>query len=169
MSDMTLIEPKPEWHLYTSICVCVHPEWQSKFVIIQHFFALIPQFLTCRIQWSVCVLIQWLMARHCWLRCICVFCVLFHVFYVRIFTHPSVFVCILGVAVMVAPQVPLLVGVESRQQFCLQSGSSLERPPLQYTVCVGENLRDLHQEVAPQRSLPTRELPSLGILRWEWG
>ncbi|XP_031420220.1 SITS-binding protein [Clupea harengus] len=70
-----------------------------------------------------------------------------------------------GVAVMVAPQVPLLVGVESRQQFCLQSGSSLERPPLQYTVCVGENLRDLHQEVAPQRSLPTRELPSLGILR----
>ncbi|XP_041967164.1 SITS-binding protein [Alosa sapidissima] len=70
-----------------------------------------------------------------------------------------------GVAVMVAPHVPLLVGVDSRQQFCLQSGSSLDRPPLQYTVCVGENLRDLHQDLAPQQSLPARELPNLGILR----
>lgn len=78
----------------------------------------------------------------------------------------GVAVCALGVAVLVAPHVPLLVGVDSRQQFCLQSGSSLERPPLQYTVCVGENPRDLHQEVAPQQSLPARELPNLGILRW---
>ncbi|KAL2094137.1 hypothetical protein ACEWY4_011449 [Coilia grayii] len=70
-----------------------------------------------------------------------------------------------GVAVLVAPQGPLLVGVESGEQFCLQSGSSLDRPPLQYTVCVGDNLRDLHQEVAPQLSLPSRELPDLGILR----
>uniref|UniRef100_A0A4W5NZY6 Si:ch211-236l14.4 n=1 Tax=Hucho hucho TaxID=62062 RepID=A0A4W5NZY6_9TELE len=53
-----------------------------------------------------------------------------------------------GVAVLVSPDVPLQVGMESRQHFCLQSPSSLERTPLQYTVCVGHNIRAVHQEAA---------------------
>ncbi|XP_028815122.1 SITS-binding protein [Denticeps clupeoides] len=70
-----------------------------------------------------------------------------------------------GVAVLVAPHVPLEVGVESRQQFCLQASSSLERPPLQYTVCVGNDLRDIHQEMVQHLAPDSREVPNLDILR----
>uniref|UniRef100_A0A4W5NYK8 Si:ch211-236l14.4 n=1 Tax=Hucho hucho TaxID=62062 RepID=A0A4W5NYK8_9TELE len=69
-----------------------------------------------------------------------------------------------GVAVLVSPDVPLQVGMESRQHFCLQSPSSLERTPLQYTVCVGHNIRAVHQEALQQLSSPNRELPNMDVL-----
>uniref|UniRef100_A0A6Q2ZFE1 Glycosyl hydrolase family 31 C-terminal domain-containing protein n=1 Tax=Esox lucius TaxID=8010 RepID=A0A6Q2ZFE1_ESOLU len=69
-----------------------------------------------------------------------------------------------GVAVLVSPEVPLQMGMEGRHNFCLQSPSSLERTPLQYTVCVGRNLRAVHQEVLKQLS-PHRELPNMDVLR----
>ncbi|XP_030646473.1 SITS-binding protein [Chanos chanos] len=70
-----------------------------------------------------------------------------------------------GVAVLVAPHIPLHVGVESRQQFCLQSPSSMDRMPLQYTVCVGQNIKAIHQEAMQQLSVPNRILPNMDVLR----
>ncbi|KAI5626884.1 SITS-binding protein, partial [Silurus asotus] len=70
-----------------------------------------------------------------------------------------------GVAVLVAPHVPLHVGVKSRQQFCLQTTPSIARLPLQYTVCVGENIKTVYQESIQQLSQLYRELPSMNVLR----
>nr|XP_040019046.1 SITS-binding protein [Gasterosteus aculeatus aculeatus] len=69
-----------------------------------------------------------------------------------------------GVAVFVSPDVPLQLGMDSRQQFCLQSLPSLERLPLQYTVCVARNVKAAHQEAAQQLSHHGRELPNLDVL-----
>ncbi|KAI4894592.1 hypothetical protein NFI96_018816 [Prochilodus magdalenae] len=70
-----------------------------------------------------------------------------------------------GVAVLVAPHIPLHVGVQSRQQFCLQTAPGMERLPLQYTVCVGQNIKTVHQEAVQQLSVPFRELPNMNVLR----
>ncbi|XP_043083182.1 SITS-binding protein isoform X2 [Puntigrus tetrazona] len=70
-----------------------------------------------------------------------------------------------GVSVLVAPNVPLHVGLESRQQLCLQTPPSMERLPLQYTVCVGHNIRAVHQESIQQLSTARRELPNMDVLR----
>ncbi|XP_017573015.1 SITS-binding protein [Pygocentrus nattereri] len=70
-----------------------------------------------------------------------------------------------GVAVLVAPHIPLYVGVQSRQQFCLQTAPGMERMPLQYTVCVGQNIKTVHQEAVQQLSVPFRELPNMNVLR----
>ncbi|XP_057186463.1 SITS-binding protein isoform X2 [Triplophysa rosa] len=70
-----------------------------------------------------------------------------------------------GVSVLVAPNIPLHVGMESRQQFCLQTPPSMERMPLQYTVCVGHNIKAVHQESMQQLSRATRELPNMDALR----
>uniref|UniRef100_W5LBR6 Si:ch211-236l14.4 n=1 Tax=Astyanax mexicanus TaxID=7994 RepID=W5LBR6_ASTMX len=70
-----------------------------------------------------------------------------------------------GVAVLVAPHIPLHVGVQSRQQFCLQTAPSMERMPLQYTVCVGQNISSVHQEAIQQLNMPYRELPKMNVLR----
>ncbi|XP_058623841.1 SITS-binding protein isoform X2 [Onychostoma macrolepis] len=70
-----------------------------------------------------------------------------------------------GVSVLVAPNIPLHVGMESRQQFCLQTPPSMERMPLQYTVCVGHNIRVVHQESMQQLSTARRELPNMDVLR----
>lgn len=70
-----------------------------------------------------------------------------------------------GVAVLVSPDIPLQLGLDSRQQFCLQSLPSLERLPLQYTVCVAHNVRAAHQEAVQRLSQHPRELPSMKTLR----
>ncbi|XP_040893341.1 SITS-binding protein [Toxotes jaculatrix] len=69
-----------------------------------------------------------------------------------------------GVAVLVSPDIPLQLGVDSRQQFCLQSLPSMERLPLQYTVCVAHNVKAAHQEAMQQLSQPSRELPNMKAL-----
>ncbi|KAM4618523.1 SITS-binding protein [Polymixia lowei] len=69
-----------------------------------------------------------------------------------------------GVAVLVSPDIPLQLGVESRQQFCLQSLPSTELLPLQYTVCVARNVKAAHQEAVQQLSRHSRELPNLKTL-----
>uniref|UniRef100_A0A672G825 Si:ch211-236l14.4 n=1 Tax=Salarias fasciatus TaxID=181472 RepID=A0A672G825_SALFA len=70
-----------------------------------------------------------------------------------------------GVAVLVSPDIPLQLGLDSRQQFCLQSLPSMERLPLQYTVCVAHNIRAAHQEAVRQLSSEhSRELPSMKAL-----
>ncbi|XP_021329551.2 SITS-binding protein isoform X1 [Danio rerio] len=70
-----------------------------------------------------------------------------------------------GVSVLVAPNIPLHVGMESQQQFCLQTPPSMERMPLQYTVCVGHNIKVVHQESMRQLSTIRRELPNMDVLR----
>ncbi|XP_053339020.1 SITS-binding protein [Clarias gariepinus] len=70
-----------------------------------------------------------------------------------------------GVAVLVAPHIPLHVGVESRQQFCLQTTPSMARLPLQYTVCVGENVKAVYQDSIQQLSMSNRVLPSMNVLQ----
>ncbi|KAK9952583.1 hypothetical protein ABG768_018412 [Culter alburnus] len=70
-----------------------------------------------------------------------------------------------GVSVLVAPNIPLHVGMESRQNFCLQTPPSMERMPLQYTVCVGHNIKAVHQESMQQLSTARRELPNMDVLR----
>ncbi|XP_034444645.1 SITS-binding protein [Hippoglossus hippoglossus] len=69
-----------------------------------------------------------------------------------------------GVAVLVSPDIPLQLGVDSRQQFCLQSLPSMERLPLQYTVCVARDVKAAHQEAVQQLSRPGRELPNMKAL-----
>ncbi|XP_044050189.1 SITS-binding protein isoform X2 [Siniperca chuatsi] len=69
-----------------------------------------------------------------------------------------------GVAVLVSPDIPLQLGVDSRQQFCLQSLPSMERLPLQYTVCVAHNMKAAHQEAVQQLSQHSRELPNMKAL-----
>ncbi|XP_058501987.1 SITS-binding protein [Solea solea] len=71
-----------------------------------------------------------------------------------------------GVAVLVSPDTPLQLGVDSRQQFCLQSLPSMERLPLQYTVCVARDVKAAHQEAAQQLSQHSRELPNMKAL-WQ--
>ncbi|MCI4381677.1 hypothetical protein PGIGA_G00254830 [Pangasianodon gigas] len=70
-----------------------------------------------------------------------------------------------GVAVLVTPHIPLHVGIESRRQFCLQTTPSMARLPLQYTVCVGENVKAVYQESIQKLSMPYRELPGMNVLR----
>ncbi|XP_063336070.1 SITS-binding protein [Pelmatolapia mariae] len=70
-----------------------------------------------------------------------------------------------GVALLVSPDIPLQLGLDSRQQFCLQSLPSMERLPLQYTVCVAHNVKAAHQEAVQQLSEHSRELPNMKALR----
>lgn len=65
---------------------------------------------------------------------------------------------------LVSPDIPLQLGVDSRQQFCLQSLPSMERLPLQYTVCVARDVKAAHQQAVQQLSQHSRELPSLKAL-----
>lgn len=65
---------------------------------------------------------------------------------------------------LVSPDIPLQLGLDSRQQFCLQSLPSMERLPLQYTVCVAHNVRAAHQEAVQRLSQHPRELPSMKTL-----
>ncbi|XP_076588941.1 SITS-binding protein isoform X2 [Chaetodon auriga] len=69
-----------------------------------------------------------------------------------------------GVAVLVSPDIPLQLGVDSRQQFCLQTLPSMERRPLQYTVCVAHDVKAAHQEAVQQLSQHSRELPNMKAL-----
>ena len=65
---------------------------------------------------------------------------------------------------LVSPDTPLQLGVDSRQQFCLQSLPSMERLPLQYTVCVAHNVKAAHQEAVQQLFRHSRELPNMKAL-----
>ncbi|XP_028306028.1 SITS-binding protein [Gouania willdenowi] len=69
-----------------------------------------------------------------------------------------------GVAVLISPDIPLQLGVDSRQQFCLQSLPSMERLPLQYTVCVAHNVKAAHEEAVRQLSEHSRQLPNMKAL-----
>ncbi|KAL7833547.1 hypothetical protein AOLI_G00285070 [Acnodon oligacanthus] len=70
-----------------------------------------------------------------------------------------------GVAVLFSPDVPLNVGIDSNLKLCVQPQHILVTQPLQYRVCVGRNLRAVHQKIAHECRLHPPQLPNLGILR----
>ncbi|XP_073203142.1 SITS-binding protein-like isoform X5 [Lepidochelys kempii] len=69
-----------------------------------------------------------------------------------------------GVTVTVAPDVPISLSVESNRHFCLESPSSISMFPLQYMVCISQNITSAHQEVGSQLSEQERRLPNTDIL-----
>ncbi|XP_050808817.1 SITS-binding protein-like isoform X2 [Gopherus flavomarginatus] len=69
-----------------------------------------------------------------------------------------------GVTVTVAPDIPLSLSVESNRHFCLESPSSIAMVPLQYMVCISQNITAAHQEVGSQLSEQERRLPNTDIL-----
>lgn len=70
-----------------------------------------------------------------------------------------------GVAVLVSPEIPIQLGLDSGEQFCLQSLPSMERLPLQYTVCVGHTVKSAHLEAMQELSQHSRELPNMNAMR----
>uniref|UniRef100_A0A452IP56 Glycosyl hydrolase family 31 C-terminal domain-containing protein n=1 Tax=Gopherus agassizii TaxID=38772 RepID=A0A452IP56_9SAUR len=69
-----------------------------------------------------------------------------------------------GVTVTVAPDIPISLSVESNRHFCLESPSSIAMVPLQYMVCISQNITAAHQEVGSQLSELERRLPNTDIL-----
>ncbi|XP_061100399.1 SITS-binding protein-like isoform X2 [Conger conger] len=69
-----------------------------------------------------------------------------------------------GVAVLVDPEVALQVGFESMRRFCLRKPPSMAKLPLKYTVCVGSNLKAMHQEVRLRPLSHKPALPNMDIL-----
>ncbi|KAJ0069359.1 hypothetical protein NL108_004179, partial [Boleophthalmus pectinirostris] len=70
-----------------------------------------------------------------------------------------------GVALLVSPETPIQLGLDSGEQICLQSLPSMERLPLQYSVCVGPNVKAAHLDAMQQLSLHSRELPNMKTMR----
>ncbi|RXN00562.1 SITS-binding protein [Acipenser ruthenus] len=52
-----------------------------------------------------------------------------------------------GVALFIAQDIPVHISIDSRKHFCLQTHLSTELVPLQYMVCVGNNIKTVHQEL----------------------
>ncbi|XP_035273329.1 SITS-binding protein [Anguilla anguilla] len=69
-----------------------------------------------------------------------------------------------GVAVLVDPEVALHVSFERMQQFCLRTPRSMERLPLKYTVCVGPNLKAVHQKMWRPHPSHKPALPNMDTL-----
>ncbi|MGH0138741.1 UNVERIFIED_CONTAM: hypothetical protein FKN15_017568 [Acipenser sinensis] len=52
-----------------------------------------------------------------------------------------------GVALFIAQDIPVHISIDSQKHFCLQTPLSTELVPLQYMVCVGNNIKTVHQEL----------------------
>ncbi|XP_066557238.1 SITS-binding protein isoform X2 [Amia ocellicauda] len=70
-----------------------------------------------------------------------------------------------GVALLIAQDVPVNISIDSRRHFCLQTPPTTALVPLQYKVCVGDNMKTVHQEAGSQLSEHERVLPNTDILR----
>ncbi|XP_078076485.1 SITS-binding protein isoform X2 [Mustelus asterias] len=71
-----------------------------------------------------------------------------------------------GVAVWVHQEVPLHVGITSRKWLCLGIPPSTEMVPLSYTVCVGDSLTTVHQQVGSMIPAAQSALPDTSILHF---
>ncbi|XP_053098744.1 SITS-binding protein-like isoform X2 [Hemicordylus capensis] len=70
-----------------------------------------------------------------------------------------------GVTVMIASDVPISFSVERNKHFCLESTLGIDMAPLQYTVCISQDITSAHQEVGSRLSGQPRRLPDTHILR----
>ncbi|NXC49994.1 SP15 protein, partial [Penelope pileata] len=65
-----------------------------------------------------------------------------------------------GVTVMVAPDVPLVLSLESHRHFCLGGAGG----PLHYVLCTSLDVTAAHRHVGTRLSGPTRVLPDTALL-----
>uniref|UniRef100_A0A8C5QEL3 Glycosyl hydrolase family 31 C-terminal domain-containing protein n=1 Tax=Leptobrachium leishanense TaxID=445787 RepID=A0A8C5QEL3_9ANUR len=69
-----------------------------------------------------------------------------------------------GIAVLISPDVPVSVSIERNKSFCVETPPSTDMSPLQYTVCVGETIQSVHQEMGSLLYEKQRRLPNTEIL-----
>ncbi|OCT83913.1 SITS-binding protein [Xenopus laevis] len=87
-------------------------------------------------------------------------------------SHPTGFGSVLeryflgssGVSVRVNSDIPISISIERNKFFCVETPSSKEKTPLQYTVCIGQTMRSVHQEMGNQLHDNPRMLPNVDIL-----
>ncbi|NXF10781.1 SP15 protein, partial [Smithornis capensis] len=68
-----------------------------------------------------------------------------------------------GVMVTVAPDVPLLLSLESNQHFCLETPAGQEEP-LRYLLCLSTDVATAHQHTGNPLAGPARTLPDMALL-----
>ncbi|XP_053305520.1 SITS-binding protein-like [Spea bombifrons] len=69
-----------------------------------------------------------------------------------------------GVAVLINPDIPVLISIEENKSFCVETPTSTDMSPLKYTVCVGETIPSVHQEMASLLYERQRRLPNVEML-----
>ncbi|KAM4723215.1 SITS-binding protein-like [Rhinophrynus dorsalis] len=69
-----------------------------------------------------------------------------------------------GVSVLVNPDIPISISIEKNKSFCLETPLHTEMTPLQYTVCIGQTIRSVHQDTGNQLYENQRILPNVDIL-----
>lgn len=65
-----------------------------------------------------------------------------------------------GVTVTVAPDVSLVLSLESHWHFCLGGAGG----PLHYVLCISPNITTAHRHMGTQLAGPTRALPDTTLL-----
>ncbi|XP_074774255.1 SITS-binding protein-like isoform X2 [Athene noctua] len=69
-----------------------------------------------------------------------------------------------GVTVMVAPDVPLVLSLESDRHFCLQTPAESDAVSLRYLLCVSPDITAAHRHVGSQLAGQARALPDTALL-----
>ncbi|NXF66320.1 SP15 protein, partial [Ciccaba nigrolineata] len=69
-----------------------------------------------------------------------------------------------GVTVTVAPDVPLVLSLESDRHFCLQTPAGSDAVSLRYLLCVSQDIAAAHRHVGSQLAGQARALPDTALL-----
>ncbi|KAM4617170.1 SITS-binding protein-like [Discoglossus pictus] len=69
-----------------------------------------------------------------------------------------------GVSLLINPDIPVSISIERNKYFCVETPSSIAMTPLQYTVCIGQSIQAVHQEIGTRLYGNQRTLPNLEIL-----
>ncbi|KAM8939164.1 SITS-binding protein-like [Pelodytes ibericus] len=69
-----------------------------------------------------------------------------------------------GVAVLINPDVPVSISIDRNKSFCVETPTSTDMSPLQYTVCIGQTIQSVHQEIGSLLYERQRRLPNMDIL-----
>ncbi|XP_026706169.1 SITS-binding protein-like [Athene cunicularia] len=69
-----------------------------------------------------------------------------------------------GVTVMVAPDMPLVLSLESDRHFCLQTPAESDAVSLRYLLCVSPDIAAAHRHVGSQLAGQARALPDTALL-----
>ncbi|XP_063802161.1 myogenesis-regulating glycosidase [Pseudophryne corroboree] len=70
-----------------------------------------------------------------------------------------------GVSVLINPNIQISMSIEKNKSFCVETPASTERFPLQYTICIGQTIQSVHQEIGSQLYESQRMLPDIAIVR----
>ncbi|XP_053576423.1 SITS-binding protein-like [Bombina bombina] len=69
-----------------------------------------------------------------------------------------------GVSILIDPDIPVSISIERNKFICVETPSSIEMTPLQYTVCIGQTIQTVHEEIGSQLYGKQRRLPNIDIL-----